>query len=583
MFDDTAEQISGKKALLVFLGPVFGMLYIALLPLIAFMTLLVALPEIAQAKKTAIVENAPMCMTCHSSHGLVKVFKNSEKLSVIVKASDFTGSVHNMLNCTDCHQNISMASHPGRVFDSRKAFALDASKACRTCHSDAQLKARPIHAYLTNRTHGPPCSQCHGAHTVKRLADWKPAKADNQYCLTCHQQNMTKRMNNGETLSLSVDPDDLQASVHTRHACSDCHSAFSRSSHPVKEFESIREHSIAVSVACIQCHADKHRAFENSIHYTMMIEGNRNAPVCTDCHGFHDVSQKATYDTLSGVPCKKCHENVFNVYEKSVHGTARLEGQHTAPLCFSCHVAHEVKGTAMTEKLKGACLGCHTEAENLHDAWLPNSKLHLSMVACATCHSPDSQRGIFLRLYDENTGEPFTAEQIVNILGISYDGLSERLDPHGDGIDSYELWDIVKQLNKEGADAKVTFLGRMDTRTIAEAHQLSNKKDAVRECESCHHADAEFFKTVTVAVVKADGRVTQYKAKPEVLGSMTSLLSLRQFYVLGSTRLKILDWFGILMVFGGIAVPIGHITLRILTSPIREARRMNKLRKGDRR
>ena len=60
-------------------------------------------------------------------------------------------------------------------------------------------------------------------------------------------------------------------------------------------------------------------------------------------------------------------------------------------------------------------------------------------------------------------------------------------------------------------------------------------------------------------------------------------VEIRQFYVLGSTRLKILDWLGILMVFGGMAVPIGHITLRILTSPIREARRMNKLRKGGKR
>jgi hypothetical protein len=64
---------------------------------------------------------------------------------------------------------------------------------------------------------------------------------------------------------------------------------------------------------------------------------------------------------------------------------------------------------------------------------------------------------------------------------------------------------------------------------------------------------------------------------------MISLASLRQFYVLGSTRLKILDWIGVLMVFGGMSVPIAHFAIRILTSPIREAKRLNKMRKGDKR
>ncbi len=287
----------------------------------------------------------------------------------------------------------------------------------------------------------------------------------------------------------------------------------------------------------------------------------------------------AAYNTLSGVPCRRCHENVFNVYSKSVHGVARKNGEHKAPLCSSCHFAHEVSVTAMTEKIKEACLGCHEEAEAAHDEWLVNSALHLSVVSCATCHSPDSGRGVYLRLYDQNTGKPFTEEQILGILGTDYEGLSQRMDAHGDGIDSYELWNIVKLINGSGADARVTFFGRMDVSNGLEAHQISLKNNAVKECERCHQANSDFFKSVTVAVIKADGRVTRYNAKPEVLGSMISLLSLKQFYVLGSTRLKVLDWIGILMVVGGMCVPIGHVTLRILTSPVREAKRLNKMRR----
>jgi predicted CXXCH cytochrome family protein len=302
------------------------------------------------------------------------------------------------------------------------------------------------------------------------------------------------------------------------------------------------------------------------------------APVCTDCHGFHAVGPKETYDTLAGVPCKKCHDEVFKVYSKSVHGMAKATGEHKAPLCFSCHFAHKVNSASMAEKIKDACTGCHKEVETAHNKWLPNAGLHLSAVACAACHSPGSSRGIQLRIVDENTGNPFTDEQLRNLLGASYESLSRQADVHGEGIAPNELWNIVARLNEKGTAAKVTFLGKMNVGK-GEAHQLALKKNAVKECENCHSANSDFFKSVTVAVVKADGSLLRYRAKPEVLGSMYSFLPLKQFYVLGSTRLKVLDWLGILMVFGGMAVPIAHITLRVLTIPIREAKRMNGRRK----
>jgi len=571
---------------LVLLGPIFGMLYIFFLPIIGIMTLLLALPEYANAKKAPIIESAEVCMGCHSMKGVDKVFRNKEKVSVFVNAEDFRKTVHGSLSCDSCHTKISLETHPGTasVFESKSAFVLDASKACSMCHSDAQLKAKPHHASMTNRPNAPPCTDCHGAHTVKRIADWKPALAGNQYCLTCHNQDMSKTLRNGEKLSLHIDPSQLSASVHSRHACNDCHTEYSRTSHPVKSFGSSREHSIAVSEACRKCHADKQKAVSESIHFTMISGGDLKAPVCTDCHGFHAVGPKATYETLSGVPCKKCHDGIFKKYSQSVHGLAKANGGgHRAPLCSSCHFAHEVKGTAMTERIKMACLGCHKAAEDLHKRWLPNAELHLSMVSCASCHSPKAGKGIYLKLYDQKTGKPFTEEQIVKLLGTDYQGLSERMNAHGEGIDSEGLWNIVKQLNAKGAEAKLTFLGKMELSDGSEAHMLSAKKNAVRECESCHSANSAFFKTVTVAIVKANGDLVRYKARPEVLGSMISLASLRQFYVLGSTRLKILDWIGVLMVFGGMSVPIAHFAIRILTSPIREAKRLNKMRKGDRR
>jgi hypothetical protein len=237
----------------------------------------------------------------------------------------------------------------------------------------------------------------------------------------------------------------------------------------------------------------------------------------------------------------------------------------------------------MTEKIRSACLNCHKGVETAHDKWLPNAGLHLSAVACAACHAPNSNRGIVLRLYDENTGKAFTDEELSKLLGRDYARLKEKVNVHGEGISSDELWNVVSVLNSKGTDARITFMGKMEVGSGIEAHQLAVRKNAVRDCESCHYEGSDFFRNVTVAVVKADGKVIKYKAKPEVLGSMLSLRSLRDFYVLGSTRIKLLDWLGILMVAGGIMLPVAHLTTRILTSPVREAKKLNKMRKEGRR
>jgi len=554
-------------------------------------SLILAIPASAGAKKLPLFENAGACMGCHSSREADKVFKDKERISVFVSENDFKNTVHGALNCTDCHPKVSLETHPGRVFESKSAFLTDASGICRTCHTDSQLKAKPNHAYMAEKRDAPLCIECHGAHNVRRVAEWKASLQGNEYCLTCHHQNISKTLRSGERLSLWIDPSYLASSVHNKHACNDCHSEFTRDSHPIKIFPNIREHSISVSDVCRRCHADKYTLLKGSTHYnlsfqvgeTLITKGNWKAPVCTDCHGFHTVGPKITYEILSGVPCRKCHEDIFKIYAKSVHGMAKANGVHRAPLCSSCHFAHEIKFTAMTDKIKSACLGCHKGVEGLHKKWLPNAELHLSVVACAACHAPTSEKGIFLQLIDQKTGKPFTQEQIMQLLGTSYEELSERLNAHGQGIDSYELSYIVKQLNERGSGAKVTYLGRMDVNRYSDAHQLSLKKNAVRECESCHKSDSKFFKRVTLAIIKGDGALTRYSAKPDVLRSIVSAFSLKQFYVLGSTRLTVVDWAGIFVVCCGLLFPIAHITLRVLTMPARKAKKLEELRKGEKR
>ncbi len=548
------------------------------------------LPGLSAAAKLPVIENAGACMGCHDSREAAVVFKNKEKMSVFVTESDFRNTVHGPLNCTDCHQQVSLETHPGRVIERKGAFAKEASGACRTCHQDDQLKAKPNHAYMVEKAGAPLCAECHGGHNVRRISEWKSSLRGKEYCMTCHRQNISKTLGSGEKLSLHIDPSNLAASVHNKHECSDCHVEYTRDSHPVKTFADSREHSISVAGICRRCHAEKDVLIKGSSHYnlsfqvgeTLVGKGNPKAPVCTDCHGFHTVGPKTTYEILSGVPCRKCHEDIFKVYAKSVHGMAKEKGEHRAPLCASCHFAHEINFTAMTDKIKGACLGCHKGVEGLHKKWLPNAELHLNAVACAACHAPASEKGISLQLIDEKTGKPFTREQILQLLGDTGEELSLRLDAHGQGLDSYELSYIVRQLNERGAGAKVTYLGKMDIMKYSEAHQLSLKKNAIRECESCHSRDSKFFKRVTLAVIRADGGMDRYPAQSDVLTSIISTLSSKQFYVLGGTRVALLDYAGIFVVICGLLFPVAHITLRVLTAPLRRAGKSEGSKKGER-
>ncbi len=536
------------------------------------------LPGVSGAAKLPVIENAGACMACHASKDLVISFKNAEKMSVFVSSTDFIKTVHSALSCTDCHQNVSLESHPGRVPESRSAFAKEASGACRDCHADSQLKAKANHAYMAEKADAPLCAECHGAHNVRRVTEWKSSLRGKEYCLTCHRQNISKTLGSGERLSLLVDPSSLASSVHNKLDCSDCHTEYTRDSHPVKTYMSSREHSISVSGICRQCHADKYTLVRGSVHYnlafhageTLVSRGNPKAPVCTDCHGFHKVGPKAAYETLSGTPCRKCHEDIFNIYAASVHGVAKARGEHRAPICASCHFAHDIKFTAMTDRMKAACLGCHKGVEAAHKKWLPNAELHLSVIACAACHAPASEKGIYLQLVDQKTGEPFTRQQILQLLGTSSEALYRRLDAHGRGLDSYELSFILKQLNERGAGARVTYLGKMDVDKYSEAHQLSLKKNAISECERCHRRDSKFLKRVTLAITRTEGGMERYTLEPDVLTSFVSILSSRQFYVLGGTRIALLDWAGIFVVSCGLLFPIVHVTIRVLTTPLRK-------------
>jgi len=444
------------------------------------------------------------------------------------------------------------------------------------------LMKKPMHGKAATQAKAPACSECHTSHAIKRIKDLKAAISESQYCLMCHRHSLTMPLKSGEHLALFVDERLISKSVHGKLPCSNCHEGFSKDIHPLRVYKNKREYSSIMGGTCKKCHAEADKLYTGSIHDIVLKEGNLKAPSCTDCHGFHTVVKATTDRNFGLLSCAKCHGEENNAYEKSIHNTARIKEKENAPVCSSCHRAHDVKVTAMTMKMKEVCLTCHKNADKAHKKWLSNPPFklssfagyHLEKVSCSTCHAPDARGGIFLVMNDKKTGKPFPEQEVLRLLATDAAGLQKQLNPDGKGAGSSELRNMMRKLSDKGAD--VNFIGRLDLRKGVDAHLIVEKAKAVRECERCHRADSEFFKDVSVAILKADGGPTIHTAKKEALASFFSIMPASQFYMVGGQRIGIIDIIGIIAILGGIAFPIGHVTLRIVTKPIRTLRKMGK-------
>jgi hypothetical protein len=326
------------------------------------------------------------------------------------------------------------------------------------------------------------------------LAPAAEAAEGDQQCLACHaQQGLTKKFANGDSVSLQVDGAAFGKSVHDPVGCAACHAAIDPKKHPAdaRSYESARAYGVAAIEACGTCHQPIHAAWATS-----------------------------------------------------PHGKAASAG---GPICSDCHSAHAVARASVGTQLKEKCMTCHAGAADAHDKWLPNSKRHLAVVACAACHAPSAKRKVDLRFYDAASKQ--------EIVG----GHGELLP--GKPLDEKALWKLMQG----ASDEKVTLVGRIEVTSADQAHAMAGRGEALKDCTTCHRKGADAFQNVTLSIVGPDGRRVRYEAQKEVLSAPTSVDSVRGFYAVGGTRIWILDVLFLLALVGGILGPLGHYVMRRLS------------------
>ncbi len=295
-------------------------------------------------------------------------------------------SAHGPLGCTDCHSGINAVPHELRP----------APVDCSGCHSDAMEqwgRSRHAKGLRAGNSHAAGCLSCHGgnAHTIVPRSDpASPVTHANvpKTCGRCHAQKFVI-----ESSGLSTQPAfSYQQSIHGRAVargnqkaavCTDCHGAHevlgaNEPKSPIFKFN--------IPATCGKCHTDVAKIFDSSIHGKSVRRGNWEAPVCTSCHGIHNIkshidpSSSVAAQNIARTTCGQCHGNVrmtaefgqsanrVRSYEDSYHGLAKRLGSDEAANCASCHGVHDIlpsddpHSMIHAKNLPATCGRCHPGA-----------------------------------------------------------------------------------------------------------------------------------------------------------------------------------------------------------------------------
>lgn len=186
-------------------------------------------------------------------------------------------------------------------------------------------------------------------------------------CVQCHSiPGMEFTLKNGDKLKLTIPIESFNNSVHgSRLICSDCHTGYATVPHPNRQSESQRAYSIAQYEVCKKCHFANYTKTLDSMHYEVLKKGNQNAPVCTDCHTAHSVTRPDKPIQAISQSCSTCHTSIYDTYVASVHGKALVEEDNRdVPVCTDCHGVHNIHDPrieAYRLDIPNLCARCHTD------------------------------------------------------------------------------------------------------------------------------------------------------------------------------------------------------------------------------
>jgi hypothetical protein len=282
----------------------------------------------------------------------------------------------------------------------------------------------------------------------------------NDVCLGCHgESGLTMTLSNGDILDLSVNPEHYASSVHGEggYACVQCHTDLGNYPHPAFTATDLRDVTLQLNDVCIRCHSGEYNRTMDSVHADAQANGIREAAVCTDCHGAHNTHRWTDPETSSLLPeakleipatCSKCHFEIYQKYEKSVHGAALTDEANTdVPTCIDCHGVHNIENpttNAFRVNSPVLCSKCHTDSELMDKYGISTQVLNTYV---------SDFHGTTVNLFEKQSPDAPTNKPVCYDCHGVHD-ISRVDDPHS-GIDMQE--NLLVRCQKCHPDASANF------------------------------------------------------------------------------------------------------------------------------
>lgn len=289
-------------------------------------------------------EDNGVCLSCHSQEGFSVPLKSGEILPLTISSDAYGNSTHGSsgVTCVTCHSDIEGFPHPERTTETLRDVKLKYYTSCEQCHAEQfNLTLDSVHqkSLAAGNKNAAVCADCHNPHTQQRLTNKETGKLLDY------------------------------ARLHIPETCAQCHSAIYDTYKESVHGKALTEEGNLDVPTCIDCHGVHNiqnpttASFRNSVPF-----------LCATCHTNNALMSKYGIST-----------QVLNTYVADFHGTTVVLFDKTypdqptnKPVCTDCHGVHNIvkvddpqKGLSVRENLLARCQTCHPDATaNFPDAWM---------------------------------------------------------------------------------------------------------------------------------------------------------------------------------------------------------------------
>jgi hypothetical protein len=338
------------------------------------------------------------------------------------------------------------------------------ARTCMQCHGrieEVHVKVIEGRLWESEPHKVPSCVECHQPHKIRGRATSAEGAA-NRDCMNCHVKPELAVVRDGKPVSLYIDDEAYERSMHNRTACAQCHTEVDPR-HPERPCATITSR-----VDCGICHAEQVHDHELSRHGQLAVKGDAEVPVCLTCHTAHDTQGHRFPPTFvrnarfSG----RCHRkggvaaaridsempDIVESYIQSAHGRGLLDsGLVVSASCIDCHTAHralaaeDANSSVNRETIADTCGKCHKGIEeqfktSIH--WPGNVVTTEELPTCGDCHSAHTisrvdAQGFRFTMMDqcgrchEDFAETFFETYHGKVTQLGSEGAAKCYDCHG--------------------------------------------------------------------------------------------------------------------------------------------------------